>query len=523
MSGIFFLAFIAMVLMCAAPLALAAGLRRLFRVPWWLFLFGCATFFASQVVHLPLNEWLADVGWLSAPEGPQLPIWRDALVLGLSAGLCEELARALGFLMLPRKRQLEDSLMMGLGHGGFEAMTFGGIVTLGTVAALMPFAGQDLSTLDLSPEQMHAITLQLQVFTYPWSVFVTLVERLLAIGMQTVLSLMVWQTFREKRRWWGLPLAIGYHALVDTGAVLIRGVNQNIWVLEGAFLLILLPGLFWAWHQRPLVRLQRPLQSLKEEWRLFLAALTKELRYAWRSNRVVVVFGVYALFGLTSPLLAYFTPQIIASIPEAQVFSELIPTPTAADAMLQYVKNVTQFGFVLAVLLGMGAIAGEKENGTAVMVLSKPLPRWAFVLSKFSAQALVYLGAYLFTAVGAAYYTWYLFGELHVGNFAVVNGLLYIWLLPYVGLALLGSALGKTSGVAAGIGLGGALVLLGAGAIPRYGLLAPGALVNWAQILGTGGDPLQAAATGGMALGVALVVTILAVLGAVAAFEVEEI
>jgi hypothetical protein len=36
-------------------------------------------------------------------------------------------------------------------------------------------------------------------------------------------------------------------------------------------------------------------------------------------------------------------------------------------------------------------VAGEKERGLTPMILSKPMPRWAFLLSKFAAQTLLYL------------------------------------------------------------------------------------------------------------------------------------
>ena len=118
---------------------------------------------------------------------------------------------------------------------------------------------------------------------------------------------------------------------------------------------------------------------------------------------------------MMSPLSANFMPALLRSIEGAEQFADLIPEPSAVDAMTQYIKNVTQFGFVLAVLLGMGAVAGEKERGTAAMILSKPMSRWAFVVSKFTAQAIVYTFGFAVAALGAAYYTTILFGPIDLG------------------------------------------------------------------------------------------------------------
>ena len=84
---------ISITLMIVLPVALAAGLRRVATTAWLLFCIGSLTFIVSQVVHLPLNEWLADLGWLPGKAASDLPIWRTALIAGLTAGVCEELAR----------------------------------------------------------------------------------------------------------------------------------------------------------------------------------------------------------------------------------------------------------------------------------------------------------------------------------------------------------------------------------------------------------------------------------------------
>src|SRR5690606_3229906 len=116
------------------------------------------------------------------------------------------------------------------------------------------------------------------------------------------------------------------------------------------------------------------------------------------------------------------------------------------DAIAQYIENLTQFGFIIALLLGMGAVAGEKEQGTASILLSKPLPRGIFVLSKFVAQASAYLLGFLLAALAAYYYTRLLFEPLAIGAFLFGNLLLWVWLLCYASVTLLGSVLGRTTG-----------------------------------------------------------------------------
>jgi len=166
--------------------------------------------------------------------------------------------------------------------------------------------------------------------------------------------------------------------------------------------LVVLPGLIWLFRQVSKDRTENPTKSVQWQvnFAVFWASLRKELRFQWRTRRILIVLAVFLVFGMLSPIIAKFTPQLISSLEEAAAFAELIPEPSVIDAINQYMSNLTQFGFILVILLGMTAVAGEKEKGTAAMVLSKPVPRWIFVTAKFVAQGLVYLLRYHFSRTG---------------------------------------------------------------------------------------------------------------------------
>ncbi|MCB8945314.1 MAG: YhfC family intramembrane metalloprotease [Ardenticatenaceae bacterium] len=507
-------------MMILLPLVTAVWLRRRFVVPWWLFCVGVLTFAGAQLVHLPVNHWLTEAGILPAvPEEGEVLRW--ALILGFTAGFFETAARAVGYWLLFRRHKAErvpDALMVGLGHGGFEAMGLIAVITAASVGSLLALRGTDLAALDLTAVQMAAVQQQLAaLLASPWSAVLPLVERTLTVGFHVVLSLLVWLAFKRRRVGYGL-LALGYHVLVDATAVYLSQVTEiGSWVLA-VIALLMLPGLVWLWWRWPEAD-ERVLVPLKVEWALLGVAVRKELWQQWRTKRVLVVTAVFLGFGLMSPLLAKFTPELLNSIEGAEQFADLIPTPTAADALGQYVKNITQFGFILAILLGMGAVAGEKERGMTAMILSKPLPRWAFVVSKFVAQTAVYLVAFLLAALGAYYYTLLLFGSFALGAFMVGNGLLLLWLLVFAAVTLLGSTIANSTGAAAGIGLVGSVLLLIVGSWPQLASFAPAGLVAWASQLGLAGE--VTALPGALVANGVLV--ILLVLASVAMFETQEL
>lgn len=501
---------VTVVLMIGAPLLLAVAFRRRFRALWLLWSAGAVAFFLSQVYHLPLNSLLGRLG-LIGPISPDAPdLLRTAIVLGLSAGICEGLMRVVAFWFLDRRGLVDrwsGGTMVGLGHGGIESMILGAFTAL-SIAGLMSLQGTDLSTLGLTAEQLAALEEQLAAVGAPsLSALLPFVERLLAIALHVAVSLLVWLAFRRRNALFAVA-GILYHALVDAALVYIGQFVNNPWLMEGILFLFLLPGLLlvvWTYRRYGAAEPAHRPRPLGEEWRRYGALLRKELLEQWRTRKALVVVVVFLLFGLTSPLLARFTSEMLKAVPGAEQFAGLIPEPKTADAVTQYVKNLTQFGFIIAILLGMGAVAGERERGTAAMTLSKPVPRWAYVLAKFDAQALVYLVALLLAGSAAWFYTGLLFEPgLAFGPFMLGNALLWVWLLAFAAAVLLGSAVGRTTVIAAGLGLLFSVVLLIGGAFPQATALLPAGLVAWISQLGIP-DPQPANGWGALAGSIVLI------------------
>jgi ABC-2 type transport system permease protein len=543
---------LSILLMVFVPLGMAIWLRRRASTPWLLFSLGALTFIISQVVHLPLNNWLVDLGWLRGQVAPDLPLFRLALTLGLTAGLCEELARSATFALIKRVKpawlRVQDALMLGLGHAGIEAMIIG-VITAATISTLLPLREVDLISLGLEAGQLEALRMQMAALTqHPLQAAYPLLERLLAISAHIIFSLMIWQAFipgKGRRGLIYIPLAIFYHTAIDFSAVWsAETFKGNLFLINLAFVGALIPGWVWAIWMTRRQRLSSPPanqdkvgyldSSIRSELGVFWIATLKELRQLWRTKRLLVMAAVFLIFGMGSPLMAKFTPQMLTMIEGAEIFADLIPEPTAGDAMTQYIKNLSQFGFILAVLLAMGMVVGEKERKTIPMILSKPMPRWVFITSKFSAQLLMYLVMFALSGLGAFYYTIVLFGSLSLSDFLLLNGLMWLWLLTFVALSLLGSTLGKSTVAAGGIGLGLSVILLLAGNLPRYGILLPGGLMNWATMLGQRAAGVAATMPGsalpltemlanpGAAVS-ALVLIVMALLLSIGVFEQQEL
>ena len=79
-----------------------------------------------------------------------------------------------------------------------------------------------------------------------------------------------------------------------------------------------------------------------------LTCLRKEWIELSRTSRLLVLLIVLGFFGLSSPLLAKYTPEMMTLIPGGEAIASIIPVPSLVDAITQYVKNIGQFGILLA-------------------------------------------------------------------------------------------------------------------------------------------------------------------------------
>ena len=234
-----------------------------------------------------------------------------------------------------------------------------------------------------------------------------------------------------------------------------------------------------------------------------IASLQKEIMEQWRTSRLVVLLVVLGFFGMASPLLAKFMPQLFGLLPGGEQFVGLIPSPEIKDAIDQYIKNIGQFAILLAIFLSMGVVVQEKERGTAVMMLCKPLGRGTFLLAKFLALAFSFLVSLAVAGLSGFWYTVFLFEAPQAGAWLSLNLLIWIYCLVYVAITLLASTLVRSQAAAAGISFGVLLVLGILGSLPGLGQYLPGQLVTWgANLFFNPGNPswIALAVSGGIIL-----------------------
>lgn len=202
--------------------------------------------------------------------------------------------------------------------------------------------------------------------------------------------------------------------------------------------------------------------------------IRKELLEQWRTMRLGVVAIVYVGFGILSPVLAKYTPEIVgALLPAQQAQAMHLPAPTTADAIAQFMKNIGGNLMLAPILLAMTMIAVEKERGTAAFVLTRAASRAAFVTAKLVALGATLAVAFVLSGVAAYAYTAWFFPAPDPVGFAGLIVLLWLSQLALGAVTLFGSVLVRSGIAAGGFGLGALAVFTILSVLPTIGQYTP--------------------------------------------------
>ena len=222
--------------MFGAPVALVWHLHRRYGALRPLVVAGAVAFVASQVVHLPLNAGLTALFRLESvpkpPEAWMLPF--NAVVLGLTAGLCEEIARFLVYrLWVKDARIWRQALMVGAGHGGIESILVGLLVAV-NLLVMVVLRNPDASLLGVLGEVNEQIVQAVNAYwaTPLYMPLLAALERLMAMLMHLALSALVLHGV-VRGRLWTLAAAIVWHAAVNAIGVYVQGTSGPV-AAEGA-------------------------------------------------------------------------------------------------------------------------------------------------------------------------------------------------------------------------------------------------------------------------------------------------
>lgn len=173
--------------------------------------------------------------------------------------------------------------------------------------------------------------------------------------------------------------------------------------------------------------------------------LKKELLEAWRNYHILIITIVFVIFGIEGPLMAKLTPDILKMAANSSQIVIKLPDPTSVDAWQQYYKNMTQIGIYLLAVIFSGTVSSELSRGTLINLVTKGLPRYAIILSKYIMAMIQWIIAVLLAFLINWAYTAYYFPDTKTPNIWMGMWPLLVFGLLFVAVTILGSTFGKSN------------------------------------------------------------------------------
>lgn len=220
----------------------------------------------------------------------------------------------------------------------------------------------------------------------------------------------------------------------------------------------------------------------------FAAFCRKEASEILRTWRIWVLPGMMLFFAVTGPFMAKFTPEIIQAVGGDQLATMMkgLPAPTYLDSYAQWAKNLTQIALFAIIIIYGGLVSAERKSGTAILVLTKPVSRSAFVVAKAAVHSvfltLIVVAGTLATWGG----TYLVFGKAPGAPlWSAALAWLAFGVFFLAVMTLLSTLLGSQAG-AAGIGLGVFSLVSVAGFVEWLAKYSPAGLSGAPMVLAAG-------------------------------------
>jgi ABC-2 type transport system permease protein len=208
--------------------------------------------------------------------------------------------------------------------------------------------------------------------------------------------------------------------------------------------------------------------------------LEDEVLAAWRGHRVLLVGALFVAIGIAAPVLTRYLPELSRTFGGPDVEIGVLETGPA-DVVDFLARIQGQVGAIVAIVLAMGSIAGERERGTLAATLARPVAPAALVFAKAVSVAMTLALATALAVLAAWLYSALVFGAQGFLPWIQAAILLWLWMVVVACVTVLGSALAPSAVGAAGIGVAGLAGLWLVGDIPELNLRLPTGLIEVAR------------------------------------------
>lgn len=164
-----------------------------------------------------------------------------------------------------------------------------------------------------------------------------------------------------------------------------------------------------------------------------------------RTNRLVMLLGLYVFFGVAGPLTARYQREILERVGGGELGTIDLPPATPPDALTQFTSNASQLGLLAIVIVAAGALTLDAKPEFGAFLRTRARSVGALLVPRLvTVSGAAALALVLGTAI-AALVTGALLGRL--GAVPLVAGTLYGALYLVFVVCLTAAVASRTSSV----------------------------------------------------------------------------
>ncbi len=207
--------------------------------------------------------------------------------------------------------------------------------------------------------------------------------------------------------------------------------------------------------------------------------LKYDFYYLQKTSKFIIFPVLLVMLAIMSPLTARYLNEILAYTLEGSGIVIDLGTPTVIESYSQYIGNLYELYLYVVIFVAVGMFINDKTKGLLPLIISKPISRTKYIVSKYLSLNILLLGSLVIGYFVFDYYTFFLFDEIDMLGMFYATLLFFVYLL-YVTSITLFSATHTKSYLLAIITTFGIILFLGALKLWEVGILKfiPGYLMN---------------------------------------------
>jgi len=159
--------------------------------------------------------------------------------------------------------------------------------------------------------------------------------------------------------------------------------------------------------------------------------------YHLRKTSKFIIFPVIiVIFAILSPITARYMNELLDLALADSGINIVLTDPVVLDSYLQYIGNLYETILYVVLFVGVGFFIKDKTKGLLPLVLSKPISKTKYVLSKYISISVLILLSLLMGYVVFSYYTYFIFDEVDMIGMLLTTLLFFVFIIYILSIAL---------------------------------------------------------------------------------------